>query len=113
MFFFSLREACLKVHLHALDFKAILRKDPSNAAAREALSEAIELNDGRGLETPEKPTYESGNALWDAETTSDSSEYEHEGNGTPCRYLNHDGCRHGAQCRWKHAADANSVRDQL
>ena len=95
------------------DFKAILRQDPSNATAQAALSETIQLNHGQAFDRPEQQTYESGNALWDTETTSDSSEYEHEGNGTPCRYLNHGGCRHGAHCRWKHAPDERSVRDQL
>lgn len=56
---------------------------------------------------------ENDEGLWEYETVSESSEYEHEGNGTACRYLNHGGCRHGSECRWKHAPDEKSVRDQL
>ena len=45
---------------------------------------------------------------------SESSEAEHEGNGIPCRYNNHDGCRHGAQCRFQHAKTiGKSTRDDL
>lgn len=56
---------------------------------------------------------ENDEGLWEYETVSESSEYEHEGNGTACRYLNHGGCRHGSECLWKHAPDEKSVRDQL
>lgn len=56
---------------------------------------------------------EETDPLWEVMTQSDSSEYGHEGNHTPCRYLNHDGCKHGAKCRFRHAPDEKSVRDQL
>ncbi|KAJ7504537.1 hypothetical protein B0H11DRAFT_1852989 [Mycena galericulata] len=45
---------------------------------------------------------------------SDSSDFEHEGNGKPCRFYNHDGCAKGSQCRFKHAPTKDkSTRDQL
>ena len=45
---------------------------------------------------------------------SDSSDFEHEGNGTPCRFYNHDGCRNGSTCRFKHApTKERTTRDQL
>ena len=47
------------------------------------------------------------------EDESDSEDFAHAGNGTPCRFYNHDGCRHGARCRFKHAPDSKSVRDEL
>jgi hypothetical protein len=44
---------------------------------------------------------------------SDSSDWNHEGNGIPCRLYNHDGCTRGNDCRFSHAPDLKSVRDQL
>ncbi|KAJ3737044.1 hypothetical protein DFJ43DRAFT_1035816 [Lentinula guzmanii] len=48
---------------------------------------------------------------------SDSEEYQHRGKGKkvklPCRYYNHDGCRFGKVCRYKHAPDDSSIRDEL
>lgn len=47
------------------------------------------------------------------ESVSDSSDWNHEGNGIPCRFHNHDGCLRGADCRFSHAPDHKSVRDRL
>jgi hypothetical protein len=47
------------------------------------------------------------------ESVSDSSDWNHEGNGIPCRFYNHDGCLRGANCRFSHAPDHKSVRDRL
>lgn len=99
--------------LHRIDFKRILILDPFNATAQAALSETIQLTDGDVSGEPEPVEHDSSKGLWEAATESDSSEYDHDGNGTPCRYLNHDGCRHGSRCRWKHAPDDRSVRDEL
>jgi hypothetical protein len=45
---------------------------------------------------------------------SDSSDFEHEGNGTPCRFYNHDGCKNGSTCRFKHAPTKEmTTRDEL
>jgi hypothetical protein len=47
------------------------------------------------------------------ESVSDSSDWNHEGNGIPCRFYNHDGCLRGTGCRFSHAPDHKSVRDRL
>lgn len=47
------------------------------------------------------------------ESVSDSSDWNHEGNGIPCRFHNHDGCLRGTNCRFSHAPDHRSVRDRL
>ena len=47
------------------------------------------------------------------ESVSDSSDWNHEGNGVPCRFYNHDGCLRGPDCRFSHAPDHRSVRDRL
>lgn len=45
---------------------------------------------------------------------SDSSDCEHQGNGVPCRFYNHDGCAKGSKCKFKHAPTKDkSTRDQL
>ncbi len=47
------------------------------------------------------------------ESVSDSSDWNHEGNGIPCRFYNHDGCLRGTKCRFSHTPDHKSVRDRL
>ena len=107
----------MTLHTHQLigpvDFKCVLRLDPANEPARAALIEAIRLNNGRSPPDKLSAEMEDTDPLWEIMTQSDSSEYGHEGNGTPCRYLNHGGCKHGAKCRFRHAPDEKSVRDQL
>ncbi|KAJ3719714.1 hypothetical protein C8R42DRAFT_97197 [Lentinula raphanica] len=49
---------------------------------------------------------------------SDSEDYEHQGRKdrqvkSPCRNYNHEGCQLGKGCRYKHAPDGRSVRDEL
>ncbi|TFY60955.1 hypothetical protein EVJ58_g4815 [Rhodofomes roseus] len=95
------------------DFRSVLRQDPSSHVARSALEETLLLNHGRVPPEGDPKRSEEHDPLWEIMTESDSSEYEHDGNGTPCRYLNHDGCRHGSKCRWKHAPDTRSVRDEI
>ena len=50
---------------------------------------------------------------FDQESTSDSSDCAHVGNGVPCRFYNHDGCVRGEECGYSHAPDERSVRDLL
>ena len=47
------------------------------------------------------------------ESVSDSSDWNHEGNGIPCKFYNHGGCSRGPKCRFSHAPDHHSVRDKL
>lgn len=49
------------------------------------------------------------------EEESDSEDYTHLGNGTPCKFYNtgFQGCRHGVRCHFMHAPDSRSVRDEL
>ena len=49
----------------------------------------------------------------DLETESESSDWEHEGNGVPCKRYNRDSCTKRADCRFSHAPDYQSVRDRL
>jgi len=47
------------------------------------------------------------------ESVSDSSDWNHGGNGIPCKSYNHDGCKLGNACSYSHARDFTSVRDRL
>lgn len=44
---------------------------------------------------------------------SETSDFEHDGCGTPCAAYNHDGCGLGRDCPDSHAPDDRSVRDNL
>lgn len=50
-----------------------------------------------------------------APSLSDSSDCFHVGNGIPCRFYNThpSGCALGSECRYSHAPDEKSVRDNL
>ncbi|KAK0213825.1 hypothetical protein IW262DRAFT_1279619 [Armillaria fumosa] len=47
------------------------------------------------------------------QTDSDSSDFEHDGNGKPCRAYNHEECSQGSKCALKHSPDEDTTRDQL
>ncbi|KAF9009606.1 hypothetical protein BDQ17DRAFT_1072781 [Cyathus striatus] len=44
---------------------------------------------------------------------SDTSDCLHLGNGTPCRFYNRGKCKKGDKCRFSHAPDDMSIRDEL
>ncbi|KAL0961190.1 hypothetical protein HGRIS_006159 [Hohenbuehelia grisea] len=47
------------------------------------------------------------------EVLSDSSDCNHQGNGIPYKFYNHDGCKKNDSCEYSHAPDLNSIRDKL
>ncbi|KAK0449023.1 uncharacterized protein EV420DRAFT_1565514 [Desarmillaria tabescens] len=47
------------------------------------------------------------------QSDSDTSDYEHEGNGQPCRAYNRDGCSQGSKCTFRHSAEEHTTRDEL
>jgi len=104
-------------YTHA-DFTTVLEQDPDSTEARKALHETFTLISERNNEEDESVAEEDcGPSLTDPgkelESVSDSSDCNHEGNGFPCRYYNHDGCMRGVECRYSHAPDHKSVRDRL
>ncbi|TDL23899.1 hypothetical protein BD410DRAFT_786567 [Rickenella mellea] len=109
-----------QTHFHAaiLDFENVIAQDPTNA---DALAISRELyQDGKGNETGCDTEEEEFPPLdaekWEIETESDTSDYQHDGNGVPCRYYNHGGCKNGSGplgCMFKHSPDDNSMRDKL
>jgi hypothetical protein len=63
----------------------------------------------------EHPTSDVTELLAEPDTPylSETSDFEHDGNGIPCRFYNHDGCKRGTACKFKHGPDHRSVRDNL
>ncbi|KAK0190080.1 hypothetical protein F5146DRAFT_958640 [Armillaria mellea] len=47
------------------------------------------------------------------QTDSDSSDFEHDGNGERCRAYNHGGCSQGSKCALRHSPEEDTTRDQL
>ena len=101
------------------DLYDVLQIDPTCQEAIDARGEIFEVGghlqdptevvegeewDPRPEDTPEYP---------ETPVPSDTEEYTHFGNGIPCRYYNHEGCNQGERCKFKHAADNRSVRDDL
>ncbi|CCM00578.1 uncharacterized protein FIBRA_02613 [Fibroporia radiculosa] len=97
----------LDFDLGDLNLRHVLRQDPSSEPTRIALGEALSILSRAGDDD------DSEDAASNISTESGSSEFLHGGNGIPCRYLNHEGCRRGSHCRFKHAPDAKNIRDKL
>jgi hypothetical protein len=94
-----------------------LKQDPTSTEAKNALHETLALLTERDDDTDVAVSDDENPLLSDnkveLESVSDSSDWNHEGNGIPCRFYNHDGCMRGNECRFSHAPDLKSVRDQL
>ncbi|EIN04349.1 hypothetical protein PUNSTDRAFT_146568 [Punctularia strigosozonata HHB-11173 SS5] len=94
------------------DFELCLEQDPKCMEAKHELADARKLFESGDYDSesdPEDPIYDS-----ELGYTSDSSDFRHEGNGTPCKFYNHNGCKKGAKkCPFKHGPDNRSMRDDL
>ncbi|KAH9983249.1 hypothetical protein BJV74DRAFT_851408 [Russula compacta] len=101
----------------AVDFRVILKQDPNSTEAKDALREALtqmRLQDDEldvADSDDEVPALDAEKA--ELESVSDSSDWNHDGNGIPCRFYNRDGCKHGTACKYSHSPDHKSVRDRL
>ncbi|KAI0776992.1 hypothetical protein BD413DRAFT_524578 [Trametes elegans] len=93
------------------DLRRILEKDPENAAARDELNTIRTLR--RRMRSADLPGDDPSDDVVEFEEESDSEDYNHVGNGTPCKFHNHGGCAHGTRCRFRHTPDGKSVRDEL
>ncbi|CDO78199.1 hypothetical protein BN946_scf184770.g2 [Trametes cinnabarina] len=101
------------------DLMRLLLLDRSNLSARSELDVVRRMkHTERNFDWPGdedlsdvlSPLYDGPIAL---EEESDSEDYQHAGNGTPCKSYNHHGCSKGKGCRFRHAPDWKSVRDNL
>ena len=99
------------------DFQTVLKQDPSSTEAKNALHETLTLIHERNDEDDFAISDDEAPLLSDTkvelESMSDSSDWNHDGNGIRCRFYNHDGCKRGNDCRFSHAPDHKSVRDRL
>ncbi|KAI0641698.1 hypothetical protein C8Q79DRAFT_1014122 [Trametes meyenii] len=93
------------------DLQRVLALDPSNGPARAELEVVRAWK--REVPNADYPADEEPEDVVELEDESDSEDFKHKGNNTPCKYYNHDGCRHGARCHFRHAPDRKSVRDEL
>lgn len=111
------RKGSLQLYAATLDFEALLEQDPDSIEAKKALDETLTLmnerdeDDGSVAFDQEFPSLSEKKV--ELGSASDSSDWNHEGNGIPCRFYNHDGCMRGTGCRFLHAPDHRSVRDRL
>ncbi|TDL23900.1 hypothetical protein BD410DRAFT_786568 [Rickenella mellea] len=109
------------LHGAIIDFETVLAQDPANADALSQLTITRELfESGEGDETGYDTEGEQFPPLdaekWEIDTESDSSDYQHDGNGIPCRFYNRDGCNKGngpLGCKYRHSPDEKSSRDKL
>ncbi|KAF8268653.1 hypothetical protein EI94DRAFT_1727155 [Lactarius quietus] len=111
------RKGSLQLYAATLDFEVILEQDPDSIEAKKALQETINLMNRRTESEGSVVIDETFPSLdepkLELESVSDSSDWNHEGNGIPCRFYNHEGCMRGTECRFSHAPDHKSVRDHL
>ena len=70
-------------------------------------------DDNDDIATPRDATPLLSAPKIELESVSDSSDWNHEGNGIPCKSYNHGGCKRGNTCKFSHARDFLSVRDRL
>ncbi|KAH8978380.1 hypothetical protein EDB86DRAFT_3090749 [Lactarius hatsudake] len=111
------RKGNLQLAAAVIDFTTVLEQDPDSIEARKALDETFALISERDEEDESVAEDDVGPSLTDPgkelESVSDSSDWNHWGNGFPCQYYNRDGCTQGFECEFSHAPDHKSVRDRL
>lgn len=93
----------------------MLVQDPANENATKELRIVSKLIDSaEGLDREphdEHPRYDD--EAWDLHSDSETEDCFHVGNRTACRFYNREGCGRGPHCKFSHAPDAKSVRDEL
>ncbi|KAJ7600765.1 hypothetical protein C8J56DRAFT_847383 [Mycena floridula] len=112
-----------------IDLDIVLQNDESCEPAAQILREVFaEMNNDDDDEEEPQPKipadfdYDTDECIWPAHDDSpyvsdaelsDSSDCDHLGNGFPCRFYNHEGCKQGDNCKYSHAPDDKSIRDGL
>ncbi len=92
----------------------------NSAALQEKLTvrELLDSDPVGSMDWPEDASVRSQrhqDVAMEIEDGSDSEDFAHPGTGIACRYYNTSdtGCRNGKTCRFRHAPDSKSVRDEL
>ncbi|KAF8258067.1 hypothetical protein EI94DRAFT_1755912 [Lactarius quietus] len=108
------RKGSLKIAAAGIDFATVLQQDPNVTEAKQALEEiCVLVKERNDTYDPEECGPSLADPTIELESVSDSSDWNHEGNGFPCSYYNHDGCKPGIECDFSHGPDHKSVRDRL
>ncbi|KAJ3758825.1 hypothetical protein EV360DRAFT_43092 [Lentinula raphanica] len=110
-------ERCLKIDPNCADSKKELAATKKERSAHEV----DEVDDDSDYDTKLVfdlgPDFAPERTIHVLDCPSDSEDFRHKGKNKgdklPCRYYNHDGCRFGNSCRYKHAPDDRSIRDEL
>ncbi|EIW52990.1 TPR-like protein, partial [Trametes versicolor FP-101664 SS1] len=95
------------------DLRRVLAQDSTNIAALAEMESVRALKRMAHAEDMSDDEDDLPGDVFDPVEESDSEDYTHKGNGTPCRFYNRHGCTQGARCRFSHAPDQKSVRDEL
>lgn len=97
------------------DLETVLKLSEDNEAAQTVLRElrAVSLDeDAEDAKVDyENPPLEADKL--EVDSGSDTSDANHTGNAVPCLFYNHQGCARGTSCKFSHAPDEKSVRDDL
>ncbi|KAK7037581.1 hypothetical protein VNI00_011073 [Paramarasmius palmivorus] len=106
----------------AIDFEIVVKHDNRSSEAGNELNTAKKAA-ADGANTPSDdeytdeeysfPRFDQNMDEYNAVSDSESSDCEHKGNGTTCRFYNHGGCNRGTRCQYSHAPDDRSIRDDL
>lgn len=105
------------------DFQTVLEQDSTRVEARDRITETQFFYDKYGDDEfwDDANTgvlsygwpYVDDEPMDVSDTESDSTDCNHIGNGVPCRFYNHGGCSRKDTCRYSHAPDNLSERDEL
>lgn len=98
------------------DLETIIAEQPDNEAAQQelkAIRTILQHDQGLNVNATERDHPRFDAEPWETYMDSDTEDSQHFGNLTPCRFYNHAGCIRGSQCRFSHAPDNDSVRDEL
>lgn len=104
-------------YVQSVDLEDVLNADPNCKEAIETKREIYAVGGQYQIAREIKPGEERDPRPEDPPSPvvtpvpSDSEDFSHVGNGIPCSNYNRDGCDLGAKCRFKHAADNKSFRD--
>ncbi|KAF9485618.1 hypothetical protein BDN70DRAFT_533975 [Pholiota conissans] len=97
------------------DLQDIVAQDPNNESAKAELKSVEEhMRNNNG--TPEGPFDKyplHDDTPWELLSDSETEDSKHIGNRMPCRFYNKGECRRGTECKFSHAPDAKSIRDEL
>ncbi|KAI0660128.1 hypothetical protein C8Q70DRAFT_75804 [Cubamyces menziesii] len=101
------------------DLQRLLQLDRSNQMARSELTAVRQAKakecsyDWPGDESLKDNKNATAEEPLELEEESDSEDFKHMPNASPCKAYNHDGCPQGTNCRFRHGPDGKSVRDEL